>query len=166
MLLPAWWIKLLLPANYVYLANSYLPSLCVCSVMSNPLLSQEYCSALSFPTSDLPHTKIDSWASCIGKQILSHSTTWKSICLLLSTKTTLSLKNHPSAFTILIELFISHIWHLSQLQGFPGGSDSEESVCNAGDPSSIPGLGKSPWKGNGYPHQYSCLENPMERGAW
>ena len=45
------------------------------------------------------------------------------------------------------------------------GSDGNESTCNVGDPGSIPGLGRSPGEGNGYPLQYSCLENPMERGA-
>jgi len=49
---------------------------------------------------------------------------------------------------------------------FPGGSDNKESACNAGDQGSIPGLGSSPGKGNGYPLQYSCLENSMDRGAW
>ena len=49
---------------------------------------------------------------------------------------------------------------------FPGGSDSKESPCNAGDLGSIPGWGRSPGKGNGYPLQYSCLENPMDKGAW
>ena len=43
---------------------------------------------------------------------------------------------------------------------FPGGSDSKESACNAGDPGLIPGLGRSPGEGNGYPLQYSCLEYP------
>ena len=51
------------------------------------------------------------------------------------------------------------------VQGFPGGSDSKESVCNAGDPGSMPGLGRSPREGNCYPFQYSCLENSMERGV-
>ena len=50
--------------------------------------------------------------------------------------------------------------------GFPSGSDGKASVCNAGDPGSIPGLGRSPGKGNGSPLQYSCLENPMDGGAW
>ena len=50
--------------------------------------------------------------------------------------------------------------------GFPGGSDSKESACNAGDPSSVPGLGRSPGERNGNPLQYSCLENSMDRGAW
>ena len=48
----------------------------------------------------------------------------------------------------------------------PGGSDSKASVYNAGDPDSIPGLGRSPGEGNGNPLQYSCLENPMDRGVW
>ena len=50
--------------------------------------------------------------------------------------------------------------------GFPGGSDSKESACNARDPGLIPGSGRFPEKGSGYPLQYSCLENPMDRGAW
>ena len=50
--------------------------------------------------------------------------------------------------------------------GFPGGSDGKESACNAGDLSSIPGSGRSPREGNGNPLQNSCLENPMDRGAW
>ena len=50
--------------------------------------------------------------------------------------------------------------------GFPGGSDSKESACNAGDKGCIPGLGRSPEEGNRNPLQYSCLENPMDRGTW
>ena len=49
---------------------------------------------------------------------------------------------------------------------FPGGSDGKEYVCNAGDLDSIPGSGRSPEGGNGNPFQYSCLENPKDRGAW
>ena len=52
------------------------------------------------------------------------------------------------------------------LRGFPGGSDSKESVCNAGDLGSTPGLERSPREGNGSSLRYSCLENPMDRGAW
>ena len=48
----------------------------------------------------------------------------------------------------------------------PGGSEGNESVYNAGDLDSIPGLARSPGEGNGYPHQYSCLENSMDRRAW
>ena len=49
---------------------------------------------------------------------------------------------------------------------FPCGSGSKESACNAGDPASIPGLGRSPGEGNSYPLQYFCLENLMDSGAW
>ena len=49
--------------------------------------------------------------------------------------------------------------------GFPGGSVGKESACNAGDLGSIPGLGRSPGEGNGYPCQYSGLENSMDREA-
>ena len=49
--------------------------------------------------------------------------------------------------------------------GFPGESDGKESACKAGDPGSIPGWGRSPGEGNGYPLQYSCLENFMDRGT-
>ena len=48
----------------------------------------------------------------------------------------------------------------------PGSSVSEELPCSAGDPSLIPGFGRSPGEGNGNPLQYSCLEYPMDRGAW
>ena len=48
----------------------------------------------------------------------------------------------------------------------PNDSDYKESSCNAGDLGLIPGLGRSPGEGNGYPLQYSCLENSTDRGAW
>ena len=50
--------------------------------------------------------------------------------------------------------------------GFPDSSDSKESACNAEDPGSIPGLGRSLREGNNYPFQYFYLENSMDRGAW
>ena len=53
-----------------------------------------------------------------------------------------------------------HFKYSSSHMGFPGGSDSKESACNAGDLDSIPGLGRSPGRGHGNPLQYSCLENP------
>ena len=66
---------------------------------------------------------------------------------------------------------IPFLWHsrkgkTEELKGFPSGSDGRVSVSNAGDPDSIPGLGRSPGEGNGSPLQYSCRENPMDRGAW
>ena len=51
-------------------------------------------------------------------------------------------------------------------QTFFCGSDGKESACNVGDLGLIPGLGRSPGEGNGYPLQYSGLENSMDRGAW
>ena len=55
---------------------------------------------------------------------------------------------------------------LHKLPSTPAGSDGKESACNAEDMSSIPGLGRSPVEENGNPLQYSCLENPMDRGTW
>ena len=52
------------------------------------------------------------------------------------------------------------------LLGFPGGSEVKTSACNAEDLGLIPGSGRSPGEGNGNPLQYSCLENPMDGGAW
>ena len=51
-------------------------------------------------------------------------------------------------------------------EDFHGDSDGKVSACNAGDPGSIPGLGRSPGEGNGNPVQYSWLENPIDGGAW
>ena len=50
--------------------------------------------------------------------------------------------------------------------GLPGGSDSKESACNAGDPGKIPGSGRASGNENGNPLQYSCLENSMDGGVW
>ena len=56
--------------------------------------------------------------------------------------------------------------HFISVLGFPGSSEVKASAWNAGDPGSIPESGRSPGEGNGNPLQYSCLENPMEGGAW
>ena len=50
--------------------------------------------------------------------------------------------------------------------GFPGDSDGKESACSAGDQGLVPGLEKSSGEGSGYPLQYSCLENSVNKGAW
>ena len=62
-------------------------------------------------------------------------------------------------------LFFFVSW-FSEYLSFPGGSDSKESACHAGDLGLIPGLGRSPGEGNSTPLQYSRLENSMDRGAW
>ena len=61
------------------------------------------------------------------------------------------------------------VWNLACAQGtrgFPGSSAGKESACNAGDLGSIPGLGRSPGGGKGYPFQYSGLENSTDWGPW
>ena len=64
--------------------------------------------------------------------------------------------------TALTDFYESQVWS----RDFPGGSDGKASVYNAGDLGSIPASGRFPGEGNGNPLQYSCLENPMDRGAW
>ena len=71
----------------------------------------------------------------------------------------------PSALLpLLLLLFFKYlfIWLLD----FPGGSDGKASAYTVGDPGSIPESGRSPGEENGNPLQYSCLENPMDGGAW
>ena len=80
-------------------------------------------------------------------------------------KSLLSLLNIASVFCFLFLFFFSGR-KVCGILGLPGGSDSKESACNAGDPGLIPGSGRPPGEGKGYPLQYSCLENPMDRGAW
>ena len=58
------------------------------------------------------------------------------------------------------------IFNVPCLGDFPGGSDSKEYACNEGDSGLIPGSERSPGEGNDNPLQYSCLGNPMDRGAW
>ena len=62
--------------------------------------------------------------------------------------------------------FLALIIYHNLIMGFPVGSEGKESACNAGDLGSIPGLGRSPGKGNGYPVHSSCLEDSMGRGTW
>ena len=73
-------------------------------------------------------------------------------------------------FKLLLRGFrVLKLWYLDRLLfplGFPGGSEVKASACNAGDLGLIPGLGRSPGEGNGDPLQCSCLENPMDGGAW
>ena len=70
----------------------------------------------------------------------------------------------PACLYLSICYFVHHASFA--YRGFPGGSGGKESACNAGDSSSIPGWGQSPGEDKGNPLQYSCLENPMDRGAW
>ena len=56
--------------------------------------------------------------------------------------------------------------HHQHFLGFPGDSDGKESAHNAGDLGSVPGSGRPPGEGDGYPLQHACLVNPLDRGAW
>ena len=85
---------------------------------------------------------------------------WKHITCLISQVHT---GEEFSFWWVILE---SHPCLIQVIFGWDFGSDHKESACNAGDLGSITGLGRSPGEGNGYPHQYSCLENSMDRGAW
>ena len=90
--------------------------------------------------------------SCTAGGFFTNCTTWEAYIVIL-----MSLYIHSAKI----------IWDSTMGQaGFSGGSDGKESACSAGDLGLIPGLGRSPGEGNGYPHQYSCLEVSMDRGAW
>ena len=90
----------------------------------------------------------------------------------LSTRSSLPHLPHILLFNAIQQLFLlrnsPHIpWaKISIYSDFPGGSDGKESGCNARDPGSIPGSERSPGEGHSNSFQYSCLENPMDRGAW
>ena len=85
-----------------------------------------------------------------------------------------AIENIFEAHSITIELLTygwkfylsSRFYFLIYILKFPGGSDSKEIACSAGDPGSIPGLGRSPGEGNANPFQYSCLGNTINRGTW
>ena len=64
------------------------------------------------------------------------------------------------------QMFTEYRQMVIRQEGFPGGSGSKQSACNAGETGSSPGRGRAPREGNGYPLQYFCLENSMDRGAW
>ena len=99
---------------------------------------------------------VGTWVACIS---------WLLLSMLLRT---LGCR-HPFElmFLFYLDLYpgVELLDHMVIL-GFPGGSNGKESACNAGDPGSIPGSGRSPGEGNGNPFQYSCLESSMDRGAW
>ena len=65
-----------------------------------------------------------------------------------------------------VSLIVFYFYLEPQSLVFPDGLDGKESACNEEDPGSIPGSGRSPGEGTGNPLQYSCLQNPMDRGAW
>ena len=68
-------------------------------------------------------------------------------------------------FSLLRALFFFFLINFYWSMGIPADPDCKESACNAGDLGLIPESGRSPGEENGYPHQYFCLENSMDRGA-
>ena len=111
--------------------------------------------SMAQPGSSLPNTNNICWTTfysstlCVNT-VLSSSVKSFLLLQLMQVKTSIPPTEGPFG-----------IW-----MDFPGGSDSKESAFSAGDPGSIPGSGRSPGEENGYPLQYSCLENSMDRGAW
>ena len=83
-----------------------------------------------------------------------------------------SVKNPPAMQETQVDSWVRKLrWKWDRLPtpislGFSCGSAGKESTCHVGDLGLIPGLGRSPGEGNGNPLQYSCLENPMDKGAW
>ena len=111
---------------------------------------------------------------------------WEKGCMCVSTEPGHCMAQVPGSFaSVTLFLLVPKLWtrkgpksgmtyliigilknSCEPVLGFPGGSDGKDSACNAGNPVSISGLGRSPGEGNGNPLQYSCLENPMDRRAW
>ena len=132
----------------------------------------------------LGHHRALSRAACAAQQLatgwLVYAWEYIYVSATLSTDSIVFLPNctPQSLFFVFVSLFLPckaclnmALKHLplmliSKFHNFPGGSDGKVSAYNAGDPSSIPGSGRSPGEGNGNPLQYSCLENPMDGAAW
>ena len=96
---------------------------------------------------------------------LEKTSIWKDACtrmFIAALFTLAKIRKHSKCPSTHDWLKMWCIWKILGHYYFPG----KESACNAGDPGSVPELGRSPGEGNGYPLQYSCLENSMERGAW
>ena len=102
------------------------------------------------------------WVICLGSLISSFflSVTQPESPLGMSFLMLCEIFNVLISFICLFLAIPCSIW------GFPSGSDSKEFACNAGDRDLIPGSGRALGEGNGYPLQYFCLENPMDRGTW
>ena len=114
-------------------------------------LSKSYTSVYEY----YPHKSLES----ISLALLSFITSNFYSLTLLHSRMYISSKN-----TCFIHLYVACLY--IYIQGFPGVSVVKNQPDNTGDMGFIPGLGRSPGEGNGKPLQYSCLENPMGRGAW
>ena len=122
---------------------------------------QEYWSGLPFPSpreSSWPRDQIQ--VSCIAGRHFTIWATWEA-CTHTYIQIYLLLKILPRKQS---RGQITNKWPVKW--GFSSSSAGKKSVCNAGDPASIHGLERFPGEGIGYPMQYSCLENSIDRGAW
>ena len=88
------------------------------------------------------------------------------LIILTCNKLLLCIGNCPQCFLRVKSLFSQQPQDRGTINLLPGGSGGKESACNEGDLGSVSGLGRSPGEGHGNPLQYSCLENPMDRGTW
>ena len=106
-------------------------------------------------------------SSCLENP-LDRGAWWAAVHRVTKIRTRLSA--HTTIYFTVSQKLCSSFLNLNQLNNCDelptGGSEVKASAWNAGDPGSVPGLGRSPGEGNGNPLQYSCLENPMEGGAW
>ena len=134
-----------------YLPCSPLPlGLCTCSPSTRKALPSPSLSGASSSSHD---SDLSARCSSLGKLLLTFLTR----CFFpIGSQSTRLL----SSVTLISDKQIC-IYSCDN-KGFPGGSDSKESACHAGDLSLIPGSGRSPGERNGNPFQYSCLENPMD----
>ena len=105
---------------------------------------------------------------CKSHLFMAGNLTYK--CPLLLDIPFLPIEGNRRAWSILLRgtfMYSINIFQAPTMcQGFPGSSVSKEFVCSAEDLGLTPGSGRSPEEGNGNPPQYSCLENPVDRGAW
>ena len=132
-----------------------------------------FLAALPFPASTPSPGHPPSPPSSLGSHHILDLSTWtsdkhlKPVCS-LQTYGFFSPSLHPTPnLPPFINGTATHrVAQATHFRGFLHSSVGKESACNAGDPVLIPGLGRSPGEGNGNPLQYSCLENPMDRGAW
>ena len=122
---------------------------------------------------DLCHGRSSScWLPAVIEFQLSYSRSWKmmlwkvlhSICN-MPAPGRIPRTEEPGRLYSIESQKIGHNWATNSLNS-PGGSDSKDSACNAGDLGSISGLGRFPGEEHSNPLQYSCLENSMGRGAW
>ena len=96
-------------------------------------------------------------------ELISFTIDWINLAVQETLK---SLLQHHSSKASVLQCLAFFMVQLSHPLGFPGGSEVKAPASNEGDLGLIPGSGRSPGEGNGNPLQYSCLKNPMDRGAW